>query len=178
MLSAATNTASGLPEDGPAITRRALEAAKVCLAIKAHPDNFDEWKAFEQRSARWSARASGDKPKGPPVTPRYKGVSSDPFYKEIQGLIGVLSDAAVHFTPDYFGGYIWEQTTNRDGTADISFSIGENAVAYRCFQLIDQYLFIVRVFDHCLDGRLFANTDVRRSALKVIDGLKGLLVLE
>jgi hypothetical protein len=180
MLAAATNTASGLPEDGPAITRRALEAAKVCLAIKAHPDNFDEWKAFEQRSARWSARASGDKPKGPPVSPRYKHVSSHPFYQEIQGLIGVLSDAAVHFTPEYFGGYIWQQTSNsnRDGTVDISFSVGENAVAYRCFQLIDQYLFIVRVFDHCLDGKLFANTNVRRSALKVIERLKELLVLE
>src|SRR5215470_4964918 len=75
MLAAATNTASGLPKIGPAITRRALEAAKVCLAIKAHPDNFDEWKAFEQRSARWSARASGKKLKGPPVSPRYRNVS-------------------------------------------------------------------------------------------------------
>jgi hypothetical protein len=33
MLAAATNTGSGLPEDGPGITRRALEAAKVCVAI-------------------------------------------------------------------------------------------------------------------------------------------------
>jgi hypothetical protein len=178
MLAAATNTASGLPEYGPAITRRALEAAKVCLAIKAHRDNFDEWKAFEQRSARWSARASGDKPKGPPVSPRYKHVSSSLFYREIQGLIGVLSDAAVHFTPEYFGGYIWEETSNPDETADISLSVGENAVAYRCFQLVSQYLFIVRVFDYCLDAKLFANTDVRRSTQKVIDRLKELLVLE
>jgi hypothetical protein len=45
-------------------------------------------------------------------------------------------------------------------------------------KLIEQYLFIVRVLGHCFDGKMFANTDVRRSALKVIDGLKGLLVLE
>jgi hypothetical protein len=51
-------------------------------------------------------------------------------------------------------------------------------VAYRCFQLIEQYLFIVRVFDRCLDGRLFANTEIRRSARKVVDRLKDLLVLE
>ena len=34
-LSAATATASSLPEDGEAITRRALEAAKTCVAVKA-----------------------------------------------------------------------------------------------------------------------------------------------
>jgi hypothetical protein len=178
MLAAATNTASGLPEDGPGITRRALEAAKVCLAIKAHPDNFDEWKAFEQRSVRWSARASGGGRRVPAVSPRYRNVSSDPFYREIQGLIGVLSDAAVHFTPEYFGGYIWEQTSNRHGTVDISLSVVEDAVPYRCFQLIGQYLFIVRVFDHCLDGKLFANPEITRSARKVIEGLKELLVME
>ena len=90
----------------------------------------------------------------------------------------MLSDAVVHFTPEYFGGYIWGQTANRDGTVDISFSLREDAVAYRCFQMIGQYLFIVRVFDHCLDGKLFANTAIRRSTRKVIDRLKELLVLE
>jgi len=90
----------------------------------------------------------------------------------------VLSDAAVHFTPEYFGGYIWKQTSNRDGTIDISLSVGENAVTYRSFQLVEQYLFIVRVFDHCLDGKLFANFDIVRAARKVIEGLKGLLVMD
>ncbi len=178
MLAAATNTGSGLPEDGPGITRRALEAAKVCVASKADPANFEEWRASEQRSARWSARAAGHKPKGPPVSPQYKNVSANPFYQEIQTLIGVLSDAAVHFTPEHFGLYIWEPTLNQDGSVDISLSIGENAVAYRLFQLIDQYLFIIRVFDHCLDGKLFTNGDIVRSARKVTDRLKELLVLE
>lgn len=178
MLAAATNTGSGLPEDGPSITRRALEAAKVCVAIKADPTNFEEWRASEQRSARWSARAAGHKPKGPPVSPQYKNVSANPFYQEIQALIGVLSDAAVHFTPEHFGLYVWEQTLNQDGTADISLSIGDNAVAYRLFELIDQHLFIIRVFDHCLDGKLFTHGDVVRSARKVTDRLQELLVRE
>jgi hypothetical protein len=178
MLAAATTTASGLPEDGPAITRRALEAAKVCLAVKAHPDNFDEWKAFEQRWARWSARSTGQKPKGPPISPNYKGVSGNSYYQEIQGLIGVLSDAAVHFTPEHFGGYIWTQTANPDGTVEISVSVGEDAVPYRLFQLVDQYMGVVRYFDHCLDGKLFSDVEITRSARKVTDRLKELLVLE
>src|SRR5271166_6344894 len=52
LLSAATNTGSGLPEDGPAMIRRAFEAAKVCLAVKAHPDNFEAWKATEENVGR------------------------------------------------------------------------------------------------------------------------------
>jgi len=67
---------------------------------------------------------------------------------------------------------------NRNGTVDISFNVGENAVAFRCFRLLDQYLFIVRVFDRCLDGKLFANANICRSARKVIDRFKELLVLE
>src|SRR5271165_4077969 len=63
LLSAATNSGSGLPEDGPAMIRRAFEAAKVCLAVKAHPDNFEAWKATEARRERWEARVSGAKPK-------------------------------------------------------------------------------------------------------------------
>lgn len=83
----------------------------------------------------------------------------------------------MHFTPEYFGLYIWEHTLNQDRTVDISLSIGDNAVAYRLFELIDQYLFIIRVFDHCLDGKLFTNSDIVQSARKVTNRLKELLVL-
>src|SRR5271157_583764 len=167
LLSAATNTGSGLPEDGPAMIRRAFEAAKVCLAVKAHPDNFEAWKATEARRERWEARVSGAKPK--PLNPRYKGVSADPFYQEIQSVIGVLSDAAVHFTPEHFGLYEWDQMLNPDGTADVTLGIGENTVAYRFFELVSQHLLIIRVFDRCLDGELIKDADVKRATHEVVD---------
>src|SRR3954452_6482744 len=42
LLSAGTSIGSGLPEDGAATTRRALEAAKVALAVAVDPDNLEE----------------------------------------------------------------------------------------------------------------------------------------
>jgi hypothetical protein len=51
-LSAATATGSGLPEDGEAITRRALEAARMCLAIKVDPANLEAWLSAEKRLER------------------------------------------------------------------------------------------------------------------------------
>jgi hypothetical protein len=178
MLSAATITASGLPQDGPANTRRALEAAKVCLAIKAHPGNFDLWQAAEVRAARWKARAAGDRRRSPPVNPQYKDVATDPFYQEIQSLIGVLSDAAVHFTPEYFGAYLWERSRNPDGSVKTNVGVAPDAVPYRLFQLVEQHLFIVRVFDYCLDGKLLADADIARAAREVVDLLRDLLVLD
>lgn len=79
LLSAATSTGSGLPEDSAAITRRALEAAKVCLAVKADAGNFAEWKAIEVRKGRWEDRGKGNRPKGA-VNPQYKGISAEPLY--------------------------------------------------------------------------------------------------
>src|SRR5689334_22089384 len=61
---AATAAGSGQPEDAAAITRRALEAAQVCLAIKADRSNFAEWKSIEIRQDRWKVRVAGEKPKG------------------------------------------------------------------------------------------------------------------
>src|SRR5579871_6425467 len=46
MLSAATLVAQGQPEDSTGITRRALEAAKVALAIKINDSNALQWTAY------------------------------------------------------------------------------------------------------------------------------------
>jgi hypothetical protein len=98
-------------------------------------------------------------------------VSEDPFYREIQGIIGVLSDAAVHFTPEHLGGYEWEQISQLDGTVAITFGLSENTVLYRFFQLVSQHLLIIRVFDRCLDGQLFEDAEVKGVTRQVVDQL-------
>jgi hypothetical protein len=91
-LSAATAAGSGLPEDGEAITRRALEAAKTCLAINAGPANLEVWISAEKRRDRWEQRARGEVPKT--LNLRYSSncVKAEPLYEELQAEIGSLSD--------------------------------------------------------------------------------------
>jgi hypothetical protein len=110
-LSAATATGSGLPEDGEAITRRALEAAKTCLAIKADPANLEVWLSGEKRLARWKQRGQGDTPKNLQLN-YSSSVKSEPLYEELQAEIGTLSDVAVHFTPEYFWRYSLGRNTH------------------------------------------------------------------
>ena|SRR5215471_1520758 len=68
---------------------------------------------------------------------------------------------------------------NRNGTVDISFNVegktpSPSAVSDYWTNICLSFAF----FDRCLDGKLFANANICRSARKVIDRFKELLVLE
>jgi hypothetical protein len=125
-LSAAMATGSGVPEDGEAITRRALEAAKTCLAIKADPKNLEVWLSAEKRLERWKQRGQGAIPKNLALS--YNNVKSEPLYEELQAEIGALSDFGVHFTPEYFWRYSWEETPLPGGGTDFSFGMNVGAI--------------------------------------------------
>ena len=112
LWSAATSAGSGFPEDGAAITRRALEAAKVSLAITVDPGNFEKWRAVAERTRRWEDRGKGVKPKGGPINPDYNGLRTEPLYENLMASIATLSDFTVHFTPEHVHGYEWEETMN------------------------------------------------------------------
>jgi hypothetical protein len=178
LLSAATSTGSGLPEDGAAITRRALEAAKVALAITVDAVNLEEWRALAKRKGRWEDREKGIKPKGGPVNPQYKGLACEPLYEDLQRLIAALSDFTVHFTPEHVLGYEWERTANEDGTIVLAFGVDEEAVPKGLLRLADQHRVILRVFDRCLNGRLYSDAAVQAVAQKAFTQYRDLLVRE
>lgn len=177
LVSAATCTGSGLPEDGAAITRRALEAAKVALAISADAGNLEEWRALATRTRRWKDRSKGIKPKGP-VNPQYKGLANESLYEDLQTFIAVLSDFDVHFTPEHVLGYKWERTASKDGTAELAFGLDEDAVPKGLLMLADQHRLILRVFDRCLDGKLYGDNAVLAVAQRALAQYKDLLVRE
>jgi len=178
LLSAAMSTGSGLPEDAQAVTRRALEAAKVTFAIKVDPENFEIWKATEVRKSRWEARAQGIGTHRRPVNTQYKGVSGQPLYEDLQTVIAVLSDYTVHFTPEHVHGYEWEQTSHPDGTSSMAFGVKEDTVATELLMIVDQHRLILRIFDHCLDEQLYKDAQVKQIAQKAFDQYKDLLQRE
>ncbi len=178
LLSAATCVGSGLPEDGAAITRRALEAAKVALAITVDAGNLEQWRALATRTGRWEDRGKGIRPKGGPVNPQYKGLAGEPLHEDLMTVIAVLSDFTVHFTPEHVLGYEWERTTNKDGTTNIAFGADEDAVANGSLLLADQHRLILRVFDRCLDGKLYRDATVQAVTQRAFAQYKDLLARE
>lgn len=178
LLSAATSIGSGLPEDGAAITRRALEGAKVALAISVDAGNLKEWRALAKRMGRWQNRSKGVKPNGGPVNPQYKGLTVEPLYEDLQTVIAVLSDFTVHFTPEHVLGYEWERMTNKDRTTNLAFGVDEDAFPKGLLMLADQHRLILRVFDRCLDGKLYGDAAVRAIAQRAFTQYKDLLVKE
>ena len=90
----------------------------------------------------------------------------------------MLSDFTVHFTPEHVLGYEWERTANRDGTTNLAFGVDEDAVPKGLLMLADQHRAILRVFDRCLNGKLYSDAAVQAVAQKAFTQYKDLLVRE
>ncbi len=158
-------TAMGLPEDGEAITRRALEAAKTCLAIKLDSDNGDAWLAAEARVKRWQQRKQGQKPSHFYV--EYKNLANEPLFRELNEEFGSLSDFSVHFTPEFFGRFIWEETQLPGGGSEHSFGLITGSIEMAFFMLSKHHELIIRVFDRCQDGKMLSHPEVRAALERV-----------
>lgn len=160
LLSAAMITASGSPEDGEAITRRALEAAKTCLAIKVDQKNLDLWLSIELRAKRWRQR--GEKQKPDPLTVKFK-VHGEPLYEKLCAEIGALSDFAVHFTPDFFSRYEWEKKPGYENGTEYHFGLREGDIEKGFLRLCRHHVLIVRAFDRCQDGKMLYHPEVKQA---------------
>lgn len=96
LLSCAGLIARAVPGDAIPITRRAIEAACLAAAIKADPANYDRWLAGEERMKRWRDRDQGIRPKS-----HVGGVQYPATVNELRALLGILSDAGAHLTPEF-----------------------------------------------------------------------------
>src|ERR1700686_790140 len=93
-------------------------------------------------------------------------------------VITVLSDFTVHFTPEHVLGDEWEERTNKDGTTNVAFGVDEDAVATALLMLADQHRLILRVFNRCLNGKLYSDDAVQAVAQRAFKQYKDLLVRE
>ncbi len=104
-LSAASLVGQAQPDDASAITRRAIEVIRVAVAIKQDAENLEERLAYEQRLIRWKQRQEGEKPS---QRLHIKLNVRHPLLDELMRTYGIMSDAEVHFTPEYFESLDWE----------------------------------------------------------------------
>jgi hypothetical protein len=152
-LSALTLIGQAQPDDAGPISRRAIEAARLALAVKRNPDNAIKLATYEQRMERWQARDRGEKPK--PLSPKLDLPRDHPILTELEKQVGILSDSSVHFTPEYFGSQHWIRSEARIELP--YFTSDQRTIEVNLITLIGIHANTLRIFDECFDGSFIAD---------------------
>lgn len=174
-LTGSANIGRRHPDDAAAITRRAIEMASVAIAVKRDPDNVQRWRADEARLARWEARAADERPKPFHADVRYP--RDHPGLEQLRRLLGILSDAFIHFTPEYFfEGHDWRETTSGEsGAIELPYlTIDQRRIEHALLITGDAHAKIVDIHDECLDGAFSADDSWRRLRAEIEKHLAGL----
>ena len=152
-LAAATLVGQAQPDDAAPITRRAIEMARLSWALKSDPANAKQWIAGEQRQRRWRERQEGKRPTGQ-VKLQYKNVPRNDHLEQLDRIFGIISDAKVHFTPEYFGTQEWRiELHGENGTMFHSYFDANKRSIDGAFLLLNGvHHHMLRIFDQCLDG--------------------------
>jgi hypothetical protein len=161
MLSAATLVAQSQPDDSVGITRRAVEAAKVALAVKLNDENGQQWVSFQERHDRWIRRQQNEKPK--PFHVQFRDLRGDPVAEDLDKWLGILSDAYVHFTPEYYGSLDWDERPGPDGSGVIFlnyFHRDAREIERHLIALAAVHRVILKAFDKCFDGRISGDPEM------------------
>lgn len=162
-LAAATLIGQAQPDDAAPITRRAIEIARVCLASKHNEDNYEKWLSYEKRHARWEKREAGEKP---PHLPKIQlDLPKDHYIlNELMSELGMLSDAYVHFTPEYYTSLNWKDDRKSEPPmVRLSYFISDQRVLEREVVLLTGiHAKIIRLIDECLDNFLSHEAEWRK----------------
>lgn len=154
-LSALTLIGQAQPDDAGPISRRAIESARLSLAVKTNPQNAEKWIAYEQRMERWKARNRGERPK--PLSPKLDLPRNHPILDELEKQLGILSDSSVHFTPEYFSSQHWIKSEKRIELR--YFTSEQRTIERELITLVGIHASILRIFDECLDGSFFSDKE-------------------
>src|SRR6266850_2395312 len=156
LLSAAVTIGRGSPADAPIITRRAIEAACLAVAINHDPTNRDKWIAAERRLWRWADRRKGVKPKQPSKSVVYP---ASPLVESLRAKLEIMSDAGVHFAVGFLSMQRWRAERPPDsalpGPALVRFAYPESSrreLERALMFLTSVHCEILDVFVGCFDG--------------------------
>jgi hypothetical protein len=145
----------GLPYDAGANTRRAIEIARLALAIKCDPANVEKWMQAERRQARWDARQAGEKPKTLPPFP-WDVIEADPRFAVLKEYFGMYSDTYVHFSPEFIGQQHFDEHVGEGGIKLVSlrYFAFDRRVIQSTITICGIHGRILEVFDACFDNMI------------------------
>jgi hypothetical protein len=151
-LSAVSQILRLVPDDSAGSTRRAVEMARVALAVKHNRTNYDVWLAYEERMARWESRGRREKPR--PVSPKYDFPEEHNVLAQLSQALGTLSDLAVHFTPEFLAHLQpkAEKQTETYVTMSVPFFVTDRPRLFLdLMYCIAIHGFILTAFDECFE---------------------------
>jgi hypothetical protein len=152
-LTAQSQVIRGLPLDAHANTRRAVEAAKVALAVKRNRANAEEWLKTDVRQRRWDARQQGQKPEHLPSA-RFPELDQEPLLAYLQQYYGMASDMYIHFTPEYLGRQTFTQTPQSDGIVfvELAYIADEREMLFTAISQCSAHAHILLVFNEVFEN--------------------------
>jgi len=151
-LCAAATIGRRHPDDAAPITRRAIETVSLAVAAKADSANLSRWQDYERRRARWAARRVGDKP------PRLDSKVKYPATLDrLRSYLGILSDAYVHFTPEFAAGHEWRRNKRGEQVfAELPYiTLDANRIAAELLLVGSLHLQMIGLFNRECFGRAF-----------------------
>ncbi len=99
---------------------------------------------------RHRARRSGDKP--PALKIKYEVLDEDVMGKDLGKLMGVLSDSAVHFTPEFSSHLDFQERDDGKAIYSEYLEADDHEIAQHMRMLAAVHLLILRALDRCCDG--------------------------
>lgn len=159
-LSAVSQILRLVPDDASGITRRAVEMARVALAVNHNRDNFQTWLAYEDRMARWEGRGRREKPK--PISPKYDFPKDHKVLEHLSQALGTLSDLAVHFTPEFLSQLQpkVESKSETETTMSVPFFVTDRGrLLHDLIYCMTIHGLIMEVFDECFDHAFHRDRD-------------------
>jgi hypothetical protein len=140
------------PDDAGSVTRRSIEAALLAAAIHHDKANLTEWQAYEKRTARWDARREGQRPKS--LHPIITYPPGDEKVERLLSQLGTLSDAYVHFTPEFMLNLDWRTAEAGDGNVSVHlnyFTKDPPQIEREMITLAGVHAATLDIFDRCYD---------------------------
>jgi hypothetical protein len=140
------------PHDAAPITRRAIEAIRLAAAVKEDRNALEQWLAYEKRQMRWQARQEGMRPQPLNLNLRVE----HELVNDLLDTWGMLSDAAVHFTPEFLSDLSWNVRKGPAGREIyLNYFVQDIGTIQRDLILTTgSHAKMLRVLDWCWDGVL------------------------
>ena len=140
-----------------------MEGARVALAIKINDANALQWTAYQERHDRWLRRQQNERPRHFVV--QFRDVRGDTLIERIDTHLGILSDASVHFTPEFYASLDWQVNRTADTQGEVYlnyFQRGRREIERQFIALSAAHLTILEALNRCCDGRFQQNEDCRQ----------------
>jgi hypothetical protein len=130
-----------------------VEAARLALAFKHDPANIQRWLAAEQRTEGWRRRLANEPPDRDGLRLGIK-YPTDEISETLGKLLGMLSDSAVHFTPEFLDRQSWGNVDTGGETVQVRlgyFAEDQPSVEAGLSHLAGDHFLCLNAFDVCFD---------------------------